>query len=745
MKKIFKVTFALMLLTTLTACTSSIRSNYSKNEGDAYFEKGDYKKAIIYYDKAIKLNDRKASAYSGKARALEELEKYEEAIKACDKAIELNKNLAEAYDTKGSALAGQSKLDEALYSYQKSVKLESDNATYLNNMSYILNLLQRYDEAVDYADRSLKIDPRFSTAYLNKGFALSCIDKTDDAIKCYDKALKYEPESVDAYLNKGILYQDMYKDKEAIECYDKVIKLDPKNHEAIVYKGEIFSDQGKDEEAIKLFDKAIDILPKESKYYVYKGRSLYYMQKYKESIECLDKALSIDKTKNDAKLWKAKNYLMQDEDKKAEALCKEVLKSNQKSAFAYDVLGKVLTYRQKYNEANSMYDKALKISPDFQDASVDKISNLLYRKNYQECLNFAKDALSKFPLNIDIIWYIADCYSYQNMHEEAIKYYKKVTEINSEFDRVYALIAYEYYVLQDFKNSEVYNKKAIDIDKDNKTAQYLKKELDKRKLPEAKQIADFVKDNYLYIDKVKNFDKKTKNFISTKNVSMKDIDLYIKSVREKNDKFTFVISGKDYDYMMKSEKANKLETKELDNNIFYVRISSFTENTSNDFRKKIISIKKHETKNLVIDLRDNGGGLADQSNEILDFLLPACTTSYLIYRDGYIDSYYSDANMVKFKKIFVLTNEYSASSSEILTLGLKKFLPNVTIVGRPTFGKGVGQSVYENKKKKYMIFLVSFYWNIKEKNILDEKIAPDVRIKGNNLNNYLKAVAKKIK
>ena len=110
-----------------------------------------------------------------------------------------------------------------------------------------------------------------------------------------------------------------------------------------------------------------------------------------------------------------------------------------------------------------------------------------------------------------------------------------------------------------------------------------------------------------------------------------------------------------------------------------------------------------------------------------------------------MDTYYSDANIVKFKRIFVLTNEHTASSSELLALGLKKNLPNVTIVGRPTYGKGVGQTVYENKSKKYLIYLVSFYWNVNEKTIMAKKINPDVRVNGNNLNTFIKTVEKQIK
>jgi C-terminal processing protease CtpA/Prc len=126
-------------------------------------------------------------------------------------------------------------------------------------------------------------------------------------------------------------------------------------------------------------------------------------------------------------------------------------------------------------------------------------------------------------------------------------------------------------------------------------------------------------------------------------------------------------------------------------------------------------------------------------------LLPECTTSYIIDRNGYINSYNSDKGQVSFKNILVLVDENSASSAELLALGLKKYLNNVTIIGKPTFGKGVGQNIYEDKQKKYMIFLVSFYWNVKEENISGSKIYPDVKINTTSNEEYIRAIKAQIK
>jgi C-terminal processing protease CtpA/Prc len=93
--------------------------------------------------------------------------------------------------------------------------------------------------------------------------------------------------------------------------------------------------------------------------------------------------------------------------------------------------------------------------------------------------------------------------------------------------------------------------------------------------------------------------------------------------------------------------------------------------------------------------------------------------------------------MIEFESIVILVDENTASASELFTLSLSEFLDNVTIIGRTTFGKGVGQTVYEDIKNEYVIYLVSFYWNVMEQNINKTGIEPDILIEGTELSDFL--------
>lgn len=132
----------------------------------------------------------------------------------------------------------------------------------------------------------------------------------------------------------------------------------------------------------------------------------------------------------------------------------------------------------------------------------------------------------------------------------------------------------------------------------------------------------------------------------------------------------------------------------LDNNIGYINLSTFSGNPSREFKQAFLDLKKKGITSLVIDLRNNGGGLLEESIEIANFFLPrgktlvttkgktkqACNT-YKTLREPL------DLEM----PLAVLVNGGTASSSEILAGSLQD-LDRAVIIGNRTFGKGLVQT-----------------------------------------------------
>ena len=129
----------------------------------------------------------------------------------------------------------------------------------------------------------------------------------------------------------------------------------------------------------------------------------------------------------------------------------------------------------------------------------------------------------------------------------------------------------------------------------------------------------------------------------------------------------------------------------MDGNIGYIRISSFEEKTAEDFKQQLRDLELKGVKGLVIDLRDNGGGLVESSVDIADMLLGEGVVTYTEDRQKNKEYYKSTAGATNLPYV-VLVNGGTASASEILTAAIKDHKAG-KIVGTTTYGKGIIQSV----------------------------------------------------
>lgn len=141
--------------------------------------------------------------------------------------------------------------------------------------------------------------------------------------------------------------------------------------------------------------------------------------------------------------------------------------------------------------------------------------------------------------------------------------------------------------------------------------------------------------------------------------------------------------------------SKTVKSEVLEDNIGYLKITSFSEHTYKEFKTALDKLKKDNIKGLVLDLRDNPGGLLTVCKDIADDLIGEGTIVYT--KDNKGDTEYLKSNEDKLGlPIAVLTNENSASASEILTGAIVDNKEGVS-VGTTTFGKGLVQSVRELK------------------------------------------------
>ena len=161
----------------------------------------------------------------------------------------------------------------------------------------------------------------------------------------------------------------------------------------------------------------------------------------------------------------------------------------------------------------------------------------------------------------------------------------------------------------------------------------------------------------------------------------------------------------------------------LDDNIGYIRISSFEENTAADFAAALLDIEKSGARGLVIDIRDNGGGLVNSCVAIADQLMDKATVAYTEDHDGN-KSYYSTKDGKTSLPYVFLVNGGSASASEILACGIQDNGAG-KIVGTQSYGKGIIQSLDKLRDGGAIKLTILQYFSPSGKVIHKQGVTPD--------------------
>ena len=167
----------------------------------------------------------------------------------------------------------------------------------------------------------------------------------------------------------------------------------------------------------------------------------------------------------------------------------------------------------------------------------------------------------------------------------------------------------------------------------------------------------------------------------------------------------------------------------LPNNVGYVAIETFLNvKVIEQLRQAVADLKRQGATRLILDLRDNGGGLLDQGCQVADAFLKRGVIVYT--RDRRSTRAYCEAGprTIWDGEMVVLVNGSSASASEIVS-GALQDEGRAQVVGEQTFGKGVGQNVFTLANGGELT-LVTFEWlTPKKRSIHEQGITPDVKVR----------------
>ena len=175
-------------------------------------------------------------------------------------------------------------------------------------------------------------------------------------------------------------------------------------------------------------------------------------------------------------------------------------------------------------------------------------------------------------------------------------------------------------------------------------------------------------------------------------------------------------------------KIQSVKSKIIDNNIGYIRLTAFNENSSSQIKKKISEFKKDKSiEGYILDLRNNPGGLLSQAVKISDFFLSdGEIVSTKSRKEGENRKWFANrGDIIDGKTLIVLINGGSASASEIVAGALKDH-KRAILLGESSFGKGSVQSIIPLKNRGAIRLTISKYYLPSGKSISEVGVSPDI-------------------
>ncbi len=169
-----------------------------------------------------------------------------------------------------------------------------------------------------------------------------------------------------------------------------------------------------------------------------------------------------------------------------------------------------------------------------------------------------------------------------------------------------------------------------------------------------------------------------------------------------------------------------VESEMLENKTGYIQITEFQDDTANQFKEALARLEADGMERMIVDLRDNPGGMIVSVTDILDMILPKGTIVYTEDKYKKRETYKSDASCINYP-LAVLVNENSASASEIFAGAIKDYGYG-TLIGTNTFGKGIVQTIFQLDDGSAVKLTTAKYYTPDGNYIHGVGIKPDIEL-----------------
>jgi tetratricopeptide (TPR) repeat protein len=333
------------------------------NRGTVDSVRGDFDRAIVAFNEAIRLDPNDPTAYYNRGNAYYHKGDYPRAIASYDETLRLDPEFASAYTNRGAAHDALGDAALALADYTESLRLRPVNPIAYYDRGNNYKAKRDYAHAIADYTEAIRLDPSSAETYYNRGLASSDAGDEDRAILDYTAAIRLRPNYPFAYNNRGVSYDSKGDHARAFADYDRAVQLDPTDALAIFNRGSRLRLDGQIDRAIADFTEAIRLDPK----YVaaYRNRGLAYDAKgdNERAIADYEQALRLDPSLGSVSAGLGADYFAAGDRERALARLSAAIALLPERAFPYDMRGLVNLYGGSLAQARADFEKAAALAP----------------------------------------------------------------------------------------------------------------------------------------------------------------------------------------------------------------------------------------------------------------------------------------------------------------------------------------------------------------------------------------------
>lgn len=425
------------------------------NEGDGFYDKEDYKKAVDRYEDALKIEEL-PKIYVNLGNSYIKLEKYSDAVSQFKKAIEKDKDLIPAYFSMGIAYKKMGKTKQAEDIYLKAQNRLKGDPEINYKIGLAFEESKDFDTAAEYYKKALnssmdktEVKKAISRAYYRAGIKNYNNDKMEDARKYLRQSVQAFPQNEDA--DNLLLKVDAMLETGKINT--------------LIEKADKYFNNRQFEKALSLYEKIIEIDPKLISIKVKIGETYYRMEKYKMAELVINDVLDIERDNIDAIIILAYIYYNRNAKRKMNNLieqAEDLARDNEQENYQlYNILGLMYESKKETDIAIKNYQKSLNLNPNQDDAYISIGNIYFYDKQYLKAMKQYKAVLDKYPDNVVAMYNLGIIYLKKRALDKAGNILLKCYEKIPSFEGIYFSLGRYYYYSKQYNEALKYMEQAV--------------------------------------------------------------------------------------------------------------------------------------------------------------------------------------------------------------------------------------------------------------------------------------------